>query len=175
MGFRIVPESARWLVSQKRYEEADKILQKAARFNNVELPADWHEHLDTDVSESLPALQWQNNLTLQCSWPPGPRGGFAARAAKMKLGAPPPDHPLELRPRPRRLGRKNVAGGSDPRPQLGLRSRPRWGSATNPVEQGVWGREAPAGSGAEPSYILAAEPPRSLGRSPHRRGPLAPL
>ncbi len=44
---------------------------------------------------------------------------------------------------------------------------PRWGSAPNPVQEGVCGREPPAGSGAEPhrgsgggapSNILAATP-----------------
>ncbi len=44
-----------------------------------------------------------------------------------------------------------------------------WGLAwlsPNPVPEGVWG--------GAPSNILAAKPPRGLGRSPNRRGPLPP-
>lgn len=46
---RIVPESARWLISQRRFEEADKILQKAAKFNKRTLPANWYEQLEAEV------------------------------------------------------------------------------------------------------------------------------
>ncbi len=54
--------------------------------------------------------------------------------------------------------------------------RPRWHSAPNPVQEGVLGQVPPARSGGRvPSHILAAKPPRGLGRSPNRRGPLAPL
>ncbi|PAV92004.1 hypothetical protein WR25_22122 isoform B [Diploscapter pachys] len=42
----IVPESARWLVNQKRYEEADQVLRKAAKTNGVTLPDRWWEQLD---------------------------------------------------------------------------------------------------------------------------------
>uniref|UniRef100_A0A7E5A0H0 MFS domain-containing protein n=1 Tax=Panagrellus redivivus TaxID=6233 RepID=A0A7E5A0H0_PANRE len=44
----LVPESARWLVAHKRYEEADKILLKAARINKSNLPKNWHEQLHYD-------------------------------------------------------------------------------------------------------------------------------
>ncbi len=56
---------------------------------------------------------------------PRPRGGFAAR---MLLGAPPPDRLLN----------------------------------------GVWGGapEGVCGRSSRPSYILAAKPPRGLGRAP---------
>lgn len=42
----LVPESARWLFSQKRYEEADAILQRAARWNKSTLPEKWWEQID---------------------------------------------------------------------------------------------------------------------------------
>ncbi|KAF1763366.1 hypothetical protein GCK72_011632 [Caenorhabditis remanei] len=42
----LVPESARWLVSQKRYKEADEVLQKAAKINGAVLPENWWEQLD---------------------------------------------------------------------------------------------------------------------------------
>lgn len=44
--FRIVPESARWLVTQHKYEEADKILQRAAKINGVHLPEKWWDQID---------------------------------------------------------------------------------------------------------------------------------
>ncbi|CAJ0935935.1 unnamed protein product, partial [Mesorhabditis belari] len=44
----LVPESARWLVSLQRWDEADKVLQKAAKMNGVTLPDKWWEQLDQD-------------------------------------------------------------------------------------------------------------------------------
>ncbi|KIH50256.1 hypothetical protein ANCDUO_19665 [Ancylostoma duodenale] len=37
----LVPESARWLVTKERYEEADVILHKAARLNGSYVPDRW--------------------------------------------------------------------------------------------------------------------------------------
>ncbi|KAK6034968.1 transporter, major facilitator family protein [Cooperia oncophora] len=41
----VVPESARWLVTKERYDEADKILHKAARINGSYVPERWWEQL----------------------------------------------------------------------------------------------------------------------------------
>jgi len=46
--FRIVPESARWLVTRKKYHEAEKILQKIAHYNKTSLPSDWSKDLTLD-------------------------------------------------------------------------------------------------------------------------------
>ncbi|KAK5976963.1 Membrane transporter [Trichostrongylus colubriformis] len=41
----LIPESSRWLVTKERYEEADKILHKAARMNGSYVPERWWEQL----------------------------------------------------------------------------------------------------------------------------------
>ncbi|VDN53705.1 unnamed protein product [Dracunculus medinensis] len=51
--FRLVPESARWLISLKRFEEADVILQRAAKINGKKLPEAWWEQIESlDDSKS---------------------------------------------------------------------------------------------------------------------------
>ncbi len=38
--YRVIPESVRWLVANKKYTEAECVLRKAAKFNGVSLPED---------------------------------------------------------------------------------------------------------------------------------------
>jgi hypothetical protein len=47
---RIFPESIRWLVSMQRYDEAAKIIEKMARWNNVKLDFDIKEALSMSKS-----------------------------------------------------------------------------------------------------------------------------
>lgn len=64
--FRIIPESARWLVSQKRYEEANAVLQRAAKINKTQIPDQWWEEVDVGNSgaspEKTPALNRKHNM-----------------------------------------------------------------------------------------------------------------
>uniref|UniRef100_A0A0K0D127 MFS domain-containing protein n=1 Tax=Angiostrongylus cantonensis TaxID=6313 RepID=A0A0K0D127_ANGCA len=41
-------KSARWLVAQRKYMDADKVLQRAAKINGVTLPENWWEQLDME-------------------------------------------------------------------------------------------------------------------------------
>ncbi|CAJ0601485.1 unnamed protein product [Cylicocyclus nassatus] len=47
----VVPESARWLVTQGRYEEADNVLRHAAEVNEVTLPEKWWEQLESENAQ----------------------------------------------------------------------------------------------------------------------------
>uniref|UniRef100_A0A1I7YS92 MFS domain-containing protein n=1 Tax=Steinernema glaseri TaxID=37863 RepID=A0A1I7YS92_9BILA len=50
--FWIIPESARWLVSQRRFKEANEILSKAARMNKASLPDKWWEEIEIAEEKS---------------------------------------------------------------------------------------------------------------------------
>lgn len=53
---RFVPESARWLLSRNRIEEAKSILVNAARVNKTVLPDDFSLEQDAPPTASLKAL-----------------------------------------------------------------------------------------------------------------------
>ena len=51
-----MPESARWLVSRNRIEEATEIVSKAAKVNGTKLPADFTLEQETTPIVSIKAL-----------------------------------------------------------------------------------------------------------------------
>uniref|UniRef100_A0AC34FYG8 Major facilitator superfamily (MFS) profile domain-containing protein n=1 Tax=Panagrolaimus sp. ES5 TaxID=591445 RepID=A0AC34FYG8_9BILA len=58
----LIPESARWLVSQRRYEEADKILRMVARRNGRNMPEKWWDELEIDVDMASPSRKRKKNF-----------------------------------------------------------------------------------------------------------------
>lgn len=69
--FWIFPESIRWLVSQKRYEEAAEIVEKMARWNNVKLDFDVKESLSMSKSteENKASISYIGSIVEACkSW-----------------------------------------------------------------------------------------------------------
>ena len=64
-NFRLIPESARWLASQHRYEEADKILRNVAKRNGHQLPHNWWDELELEEGQTRHSkLQKRNFLDL---------------------------------------------------------------------------------------------------------------
>ena len=55
---RVVPESARWLYTKNRHEEADEIVRMMARKNKVELPEDFK----VNVTVKEPVISLNMNL-----------------------------------------------------------------------------------------------------------------
>ncbi len=56
LPFRYIAESIPWLVANKRYEEAEKILRKAAKLNKISLPENIFER-----DSELPLMQGEEN------------------------------------------------------------------------------------------------------------------
>uniref|UniRef100_A0A914C5C9 Major facilitator superfamily (MFS) profile domain-containing protein n=1 Tax=Acrobeloides nanus TaxID=290746 RepID=A0A914C5C9_9BILA len=48
----LVPESARWLVFQRKYSKADVVLRRAAKVNKASIPENWWEHIETNTDTS---------------------------------------------------------------------------------------------------------------------------
>lgn len=47
-----MPESARWLVFQRKYSKADVVLRRAAKVNKASIPENWWEHIETNTDTS---------------------------------------------------------------------------------------------------------------------------
>ncbi|CAI4231727.1 unnamed protein product [Auanema sp. JU1783] len=43
----LIPESARWLISENRFQEADRILNKAAKMNGSHIPENWWRKMES--------------------------------------------------------------------------------------------------------------------------------
>ncbi|XP_064019034.1 solute carrier family 22 member 13-like [Pogoniulus pusillus] len=74
--FQVLPESARWLVTKGRIEEAKKVLQKAASFNKCTIPPELLEQLkplkQTKSGSTLDLFQKKHlrkvTLIMSCAW-----------------------------------------------------------------------------------------------------------
>ncbi len=59
--FRVLPESVRWLITQKKYEEAKKIILKAAKTNGKTVPP--HLLIIPELNNSIPEVITFSNGT----------------------------------------------------------------------------------------------------------------
>ena len=53
MYSRFIPESPRWLISQRRFREAENIIQKAAKMNNIAAPVVIFDPMEVSICKCV--------------------------------------------------------------------------------------------------------------------------